>query len=282
MIRKARLTLRLLGLLWVLAFAPTLVLAQTTTTTTTLSSAVTTNTQDVFVVASASSVDVGEYLYVDQDLSRITAVSGTNVSVRRNQGGRITPHVAGSQVVVGTLGSFIPATGTTTGVFLTSIPYGACTPGDQQYTVVVHVASGTRYSCITDAWAEVGGNKEELREVSFYIALAAAAGGQADQCFFIANRPYQVVGVTMLHATADASTTVHVEKNTGTEAPGSGTTIQSGTFDLGATANTLQTGTLSATASALRLATGERLCADYTGTIDTAAGVLITVSLRPL
>jgi len=91
-----------------------------------------------------------------------------------------------------------------------------------------------------------------------------------------------VVGVTMLHATADASTTVHVEKNTGTEAPGSGTTIQSGTFDLGATANTLQTGTLSATASALRLATGERLCADYTGTIDTAAGVLITVSLRPL
>jgi len=180
MIRKARLTLRLLGLLWVLAFAPTLVLAQTTTTTTTLSSAVTTNTQDVFVVASASSVDVGEYLYVDQDLSRITAVSGTNVSVRRNQGGRITPHVAGSQVVVGTLGSFIPATGTTTGVFLTSIPYGACTPGDQQYTVVVHVASGTRYSCITDAWAEVGGNKEELREVSFYIALAAAAGGQAD------------------------------------------------------------------------------------------------------
>jgi hypothetical protein len=44
----------------------------------------------------------------------------------------------------------------------------------------------------------------------------------------------------------------------------------------------VQTGTLTATAADLLLAAGDRLSVDFANTIQSTAGVVVTVELRPL
>lgn len=113
--------------------------------------------------------------------------------------------------------------------------------------------------------------------------------GCVDQAIFTADRPYQVVGVTEIHATAgnDAgAVNLQLTKDTGTNAPGAGTDLLTNNtnagFDLKGTANTLQTGALVATAASLIMAAGDRLSLDFAGTVTTLAGVQVTVSLRAL
>lgn len=110
-----------------------------------------------------------------------------------------------------------------------------------------------------------------------------------DQAIFTADRPYQVVGVTEIHATAGndaAAVNLQLTKDTGTNAPGAGTDLLTNNtnagFDLKGSANTLQTGTLVATEASLQLAAGDRLSLDFAGTITTLAGVQVTVSLRAI
>lgn len=110
-----------------------------------------------------------------------------------------------------------------------------------------------------------------------------------DQAFFIANRAYQVTAVREIHATAGtdgSAVSLQVVKDTGTDAPGAGTDLLTNNanvgFDLKGTANTVQTGTLTATAASLQLAAGNRLSLDFAGTVTTLAGVVVTVSLKPI
>ena len=74
--------------------------AQTYLTNTTLSSAVTSTTQTNWVLASATGVEVGGQLYVDQELVSVTAISGTTITVRRSQ--RPMLHAASAVVFVAT------------------------------------------------------------------------------------------------------------------------------------------------------------------------------------
>lgn len=111
-----------------------------------------------------------------------------------------------------------------------------------------------------------------------------ANGDAVDECFFVANRPCQVISVSAVHATAGndgSAVNLQVVKDTATDAPGAGTNIltnnASAGFDLKATANTVQNGTLTTTDSALLLAKGDRLSLDYAGTLTTLAGVAVTV-----
>ena len=53
-------------------------------------------------------------------------------------------------------------------------------------------------------------------------------------------------------------------------------------FNLKGTANTVQAGALTTTAAALKLAPGDRLSADFAGTLTAVAGVVVTVELRPI
>lgn len=89
----------ILSLLVVLAMAVP-VSAQTFLTNTTLSSAVSTTTQNVWVVASATNIEVGGQLFVDQELVTVLAVSGTNITVART--GRPMIHSASAVVFVAT------------------------------------------------------------------------------------------------------------------------------------------------------------------------------------
>lgn len=117
----------------------------------------------------------------------------------------------------------------------------------------------------------------------------AANGVLADEAFFIADRAYEVVGVSQIHAVAGndgGAVNLQVTKDTGTNAPGAGTDLLTNTagagFNLKATANTVQNGTLVATQATKRLAAGDRLSVDYAGTLTTLAGVVVTVKLRRL
>lgn len=114
-----------------------------------------------------------------------------------------------------------------------------------------------------------------------------ANGSLADQCFFVADRAYEVVAISEVHAVAgnDASAVnLQVTKDISTNAPGAGTDLLTNNtnagFDMKGTANTVQTGTLVSTQATRRLAAGNRLSVDFAGTLTTLAGVVVTVSLK--
>lgn len=58
--------------------------------------------------------------------------------------------------------------------------------------------------------------------------------------------------------------------------------VQTGTFNLKGTANTVQTGTVTSTTANKQLAAGDRLSANFRGTTTSLAGVVTTVTLRPI
>lgn len=114
-----------------------------------------------------------------------------------------------------------------------------------------------------------------------------ANGSLADECFFIANRAYEVVAIREVHSTAGSdggAVNLQVTKDTSTNAPGAGTDLLTNNanagFDLKGTANTVQTGTLTGTGASLQLAAGDRLSVDFAGTLTALAGVVVTVSLK--
>lgn len=129
----------------------------------------------------------------------------------------------------------------------------------------------------------VGGVKvPQVLEVSFVGQTTEAA---TDRAFFVANRAYQVTAISCsFGVAAGGASKLQVTKDTGTTAPGGGTDLLTNNvntgFDLNATANTVQAGTLSATASDLALAAGDRLSIDFAQTIQSTAGLIVTVSLK--
>lgn len=106
-----------------------------------------------------------------------------------------------------------------------------------------------------------------------------------DRVFFVATRACTVVAISQVHAVAaGGASTLQVVKDTGTDAPGAGTNLLTNNtnagFDLNATANTVQVGTLSATAADLVLAAGNRLAIDFANTVQSTAGLVVTVQLK--
>lgn len=117
-------------------------------------------------------------------------------------------------------------------------------------------------------------------EVSFVGQTTEAA---VDRAFFVANRAYIVTAIRQSHGVAaGGASTLQVTKDTGTTAPGAGTDLLSAAFDLNGTANTVQTGALSATPADLTLAAGDRLSIDFANTIQSTAGLVVTVALKPV
>ena len=104
----------------------------------------------------------------------------------------------------------------------------------------------------------------------------------ADFSFFVADRPYVVVGIRGVNdviGTGGACTAVIRKVPSGT-ALASGTALHSSSFNLVGTAATVQTLTLSTTLSDLQIAAGDRISFDLTGTATSAIGC-ITVHLSP-
>lgn len=125
------------------------------------------------------------------------------------------------------------------------------------------------------------------RTITFNLATAASL---ISQQFMIIPAACRLVGITAIHATAEstaATMTAYIEKLTGTQAPGAGTSLMSGTFNMKATANTMQTATLSAadtgdSDSPIRqLAAGDRLAIKFSAAGTELAGVQVTITVAP-
>ncbi len=125
------------------------------------------------------------------------------------------------------------------------------------------------------------------RTLKFNLATAASL---VSQHFVIIPAACRIVGISEIHATAEstaATMTAYIEKLTGTTAPGSGTTVMSGTFDMKGTAETLQTATMTTSgtgdsdAADLQLAAGDRLGIKFSVAGTELAGVAITITVAP-
>lgn len=123
--------------------------AQTAVTTTALSAAVSLTANTINVVSAtgftASTGSVDYYVYVDREAMRITAVSGTIISVQRGQlrtGNN--SHRSGAIAFVGTASQFVPQ----------DPAPGSCTRATGQLnTPLISTATGTLWDCSTIATA---------------------------------------------------------------------------------------------------------------------------------
>ena len=95
---------------------------------------------------------------------------------------------------------------------------------------------------------------------------------------FVAPTDCTLIGLELTFSTAaGGNSTLTVTHETGTQAPGAGTTTMSGSFNLNATANTAQSATLSSTTSVLTLNKGDRLSALFANAIQSSAGITLTM-----
>lgn len=143
---------------------------------------------------------------------------------------------------------------------------------------ITDVNGTTKFTVDKAGVASSGGIKIQTSEPLTYSILAA--GSAVNQSGFIADATYQVTGVQAVWATASTSGTVAIEKLTGTTAPGSGTTMQTGTINTAGTANTVTAGTLVGTASTLQLAVGDRIGLVFSGTQTNLVGLVVMVFLK--
>lgn len=99
--------------------------------------------------------------------------------------------------------------------------------------------------------------------------------------FFMANRAYRVKAASIICSSTSTVPTVDITHDTGTNAPGAGTSVLTGVMTMSATANTRVVGTLSATVATLTLAAGDRLAHKWGGTVGSITGALVSVLLEP-
>lgn len=137
---------------------------------------------------------------------------------------------------------------------------------------------------VTGAITASGGVTGQSFSVSYIGQTTEAA---TDRAIFVAPVACQVVAVAQVHAVAaGGASKLQLTKDTGTTAPGGGTDLLTNNtntgFDLNATANTVQTGTLTATIADLQLAAGDRLAIDFANTIQSTAGLVVTVWLKTI
>lgn len=137
---------------------------------------------------------------------------------------------------------------------------------------------------VTGAITATGGVTGQNFSVSYIGQTTEAA---TDRAIFVAPVACQVVAVSQVHAVAaGGASKLQLTKDTGTTAPGAGTDLLTNNtntgFDLNATANTVQTGTLTATTADLQLAVGNRLSLDFADTIQSTAGLVVTVWLKTI
>lgn len=137
---------------------------------------------------------------------------------------------------------------------------------------------------VTGAITATAGVTGQNFSVSYIGQTTEAA---TDRAIFVAPVACQVVAVSQVHGVAaGGASKLQLTKDTGTTAPGGGTDLLTNNtntgFDLNATANTVQAGTLTATAADLQLAVGDRLSLDFANTIQSTAGLAVTVWLKTI
>lgn len=123
------------------------------------------------------------------------------------------------------------------------------------------------------------GTERYVAPVDVIIPLSATS---VSDNVWIAPFACELVAVREAHRVASTSGTLQVQKLTGTTAPGSGTSLLTGTVSLSGTANTVVSGTLIATTASLRFAAGDRLGTLIAGTMTNLAGSVVLCTFKQI
>ena len=113
-----------------------------------------------------------------------------------------------------------------------------------------------------------------------YLPASVPVSGTS-YSFFMANRAYRVKAASVVCSSSATTPTVDVIKDTGTTAPGAGTSVLTGAMSVSGTANTRVTGTVSSTIATVTLAAGDRLSTKWAGTVGSITGAIVSVLLVP-
>lgn len=123
---------------------------------------------------------------------------------------------------------------------------------------------------------KIGGVKVGTTK-SVEVELLAAS---VDKWVFVADRAYEVTGISEIHSVVGGSSAaVKFRKIAAATVAAPGASVAAGitelataAFDLTAAVNTTQNATLSATASDYQLAAGDKIGADFSGTLTGLVG----------
>lgn len=127
--------------------------AQTYLTTTILANAITSPSATSVVVVSATTADVGGYLYIDHEAMLILSISGTTITVARGQQGTAAATHAGDATTGATVIIVPKAALAASGRYgLAALgqsdpPAGSCTPSSYRYLPIINVATGNVWTC---------------------------------------------------------------------------------------------------------------------------------------
>lgn len=142
----------------------------------------------------------------------------------------------------------------------------------------VNLVGGAAVSTGTPGEVQINGDGS-LSFATYYFTGTPAA---TNQVFFVAPRPLRVKAISCVFSTAAGGTsTLDVTKDTSTNAPAAGTSVNSASCNLNATANTVQALGVSATVTTVNMATGDRLAVKFNHAIQASVGVAVTVGMQP-
>lgn len=131
---------------------------------------------------------------------------------------------------------------------------------------------------ITDIDAlTIAGNK--IANTITFTCTELNSSSASGDCVFIADRGYTITGIKFVqYVQGGAGCVADMEKLTGTQAPGGGAVVGTGSYDCNGTANnTVTTYTLSGTPT---LAAGNRLAIKLGGTLTALKGLTATVQMK--
>lgn len=113
-----------------------------------------------------------------------------------------------------------------------------------------------------------------------YLPASVPVSGQS-YTFFMANRAYRVKAVSLSCSSTATVPSLDVIKDTGTGAPGGGSSVLASASAFNTTANTRVIPALNATVATITLAAGDRLAAKFGGTVGSITGAIVSVLLVP-
>jgi len=99
--------------------------------------------------------------------------------------------------------------------------------------------------------------------------------------FFIADRDYELAEVSVSWDVPSSSGTLQIQRLQGTEAPGAGDDLLTATVDLSAADDTVTRPALTTTTADLRLNRGDRLAAEWAGTVTNGVAATVNCVLIP-
>lgn len=257
-------------LLLALLLVPLPALAQTSLNSTTLSAALDDRSNTVNLT-SASSVSVGDVIFVDREAMRIASLSGTVAQVTRGWGGTAArAHAASATAYTGAPERF----------YKTEV-VGTCTATSELYTPRIVLPTGNVYTCQNSVWQQIGSEVGALTVACYTGPLVT---GSVDQSCFTADRDYVVTRITYVSQVVESGGTLTIipRRQQGTEAVASGDALATAISGVSTVAQTVTAFTLTTTAADLILDSGDRLGLDFTDDVaGELLGVLVTFTLVP-